>query len=375
MNIDVLPTVIYSNMMGMTIFALLLISKKRMHLQTKYLCGLLILLLFHIVGELIVFSGAYVYVPSLVGLQFPIRMLLGPALFLYASATMLPNIKPTMRTYGLALSGPLLVVLIMLPFALGFSAEEKLALADPATRNPEHFRIALMTCTAAMVMFILFTGGYLVAALRLHARHRIQLMERFSSIEKRSLDWFRVVLFLWGAAWLFYAVEYFLGFMRIQWFGTGIVLPIIEAIVLMVFAHLALKQKILSDNDKEKTPENTARSTALPEEKLTEIARQLQQVMEQDKLYLEDDLSLKRLSETLEVSENYISETLSQKLSTNFFHFVNRYRIEHAQHLLTTTQQSISTIMYEVGFNSKTTFNTAFKKNVGITPSAFRKQQ
>ena len=374
MNIDIVPTVIYSNTMGITVFAILQTRKKHKHPQTAYLRGLLALLLVHIVGELIVFTGAYVYIPSLVGAQFPIRMLLGPALFFYASATMLPDHKPSASGYLLALSGPLLVIAIMLPFIFGFSATEKLALADPATRNPEHFRIALMTCTAAMVLFIVFTGAYLVATLRLHTRHQRQLMARFSSIEKQSLNWFRMVLYLWGAAWLFYAVEYFLGFMQLRWFGTGIVLPIVEAVILMVFAHLALKQPILKNDEKANKATETTRAAVLPNDKMMAIAHKLKTAMVQDKLYLEEELSLKRLSEALEESENHLSETLSQQLNTNFFNFVNSYRIQHAKQLLKTTQQPISTILYDVGFNSKSTFNTAFKKSVGITPSAFRKQ-
>lgn len=87
---------------------------------------------------------------------------------------------------------------------------------------------------------------------------------------------------------------------------------------------------------------------------------------------MEEDLSLKRLSEATEVSENHISETLSQHLQTNFFRYVNGYRIELAKRLLATTSKNVSTIAYDVGFNSKSTFNSAFKRSSGMTPTAFR---
>lgn len=89
---------------------------------------------------------------------------------------------------------------------------------------------------------------------------------------------------------------------------------------------------------------------------------------------MQDDLSLNRLSESIAVSDNHISETLSQYLSTNFFHFVNGFRIEEAKKRLHDKEKQVSTIAYEVGFNSKSTFNTAFKKFVGTTPSAYRNQ-
>jgi AraC-like DNA-binding protein len=104
------------------------------------------------------------------------------------------------------------------------------------------------------------------------------------------------------------------------------------------------------------------------------IAGKLNKEMAANKLFMEEDLSLNRLSLAISVSENHISETLSQYLNTNFFHFVNGFRIEEAKQLLQNTGSLVSTITFEVGFNSKSTFNTAFKKSLGITPSSYRKQ-
>ncbi len=96
--------------------------------------------------------------------------------------------------------------------------------------------------------------------------------------------------------------------------------------------------------------------------------------MQNDLLYLEDDLSLKKLSESMSVSENHISETLSQFLDTNFYHFVNKFRVEHAERNLLSSNKTIAEIAFASGFNSKSTFNTAFKKITGLTPTAFRNQ-
>ncbi len=374
MKVDVVSTVVYSAMMGMTLFALLTAALKPRHRQTNYLILLLALLLIHILGELYIFTGAYQYIPALAGAQFPIRVLLGPALYFYAFATMAPDGGLPAKAFFMAALGPLLVIIAMTPFAVGLSSEEKLALADPLTRDPDQFKLALFTCSVAMLIFVVFTGAYLFAAVKLHRQHRSQLMARFATIEQRSLDWFRVVLLLWGGAWLMYALEFIMNFIGWRWIGSGVVLPLMEACVLMAFCYLALNQSVLAESDKALPPSEDARTATLSDERMALISEKLNKAMAEEKLFLQEDLSLNRLSAAIEISENHISETLSQHLNTNFFQFVNGFRIEAAKALLQSTDSLVSTIAYEVGFNSKSTFNTAFKKSSGLTPTSFRKQ-
>lgn len=370
---DVFATVIYSIMLGMTVFALLENHNKPKLRQTQFLSGLFVLLMLHQLGELYIFTGFYQFAPVLAGFQMPLRMLLGPALFFFAYATMSPQKSLPKNAYRLALLGPVLVIVAISPFLFGISSEEKLALAKPETRDPDLWRIAVYTCTFGMFIFIVFTATYLVATLKMHSKHREQLMERFASIEKRSMDWFRGALFLWGGAWLLYASEYLMGFMGIRWFGTGIVLPTVEALVLLVFAHMAIKQPVLEESDRGPAQTEQPKSYSLTESRMQENANALDKAMADDKLFLEEDLSLKRLSEVTNVTENHISETLSQYLNSNFFLYVNGFRVEEAKQLLKTTDKQVATVAYESGFNSKSTFNNVFKKTVGTTPTAFRK--
>lgn len=372
--IKLFPTIIYSIMLGTIVFALMGCLSKPTSRQTGFLAAVLVLLLFHVCGELLVYTGAYVYAPSLVGAQFPLRVLLGPMLYFYARATMSLHSELHPRHILMALSGPIIVIAAMLPFVLGFSAQEKLALADPLTRNPEHFKIARLSCLMAMLIFVVYTTGYLAAALKLHKHHSQQLMERFSAIEQRSVKWFSAVLWIWGAVWLFYAVEYTLVFSGFRWIGSGVLFPLLEASILMVFVHFALKQHVLREADKSSPTPEEVRVPTLKPERMQLIASKLHEIMAQKELYKEEDLSLNRLSDAVSCSENHISETLSQHLNSNFFQFVNGYRVEAAQQLLKTTDKLITTIAYDVGFNSKSTFNSAFKKVTDMTPSAWRNQ-
>jgi AraC-like DNA-binding protein len=64
---------------------------------------------------------------------------------------------------------------------------------------------------------------------------------------------------------------------------------------------------------------------------------------------------------------------LNQELGTTFYELVNRLRIEHAKRLLMSdVERNVLDVALEVGFNAKSTFNTAFKRHAGMTPSEFR---
>ena len=283
--VNLFPTVIYSCMMGMTIFALLEVFNRPNERQNVFLKGLLLLLLIHLAGELFIYSGAYVYAPALAGAQFPFRVLLGPALYFYAHATMSADKKIGKQLWALTLSGPLLVLLAMLPFIFMISPAEKLALANPLTRDPELWQIAVFTCLSTTFVFISFTVIFLIMALKLHNTHRQQLLERFSDIEQRSVDWFRPILLIWGTVWLMYAVEFSLGALGWFWFGSGKLLPVLEVFALAIFIQKALSQKVLNETEKGLPRANQTRAALLSAERMQLIASKLEHAMKEVKLF------------------------------------------------------------------------------------------
>ena len=96
--------------------------------------------------------------------------------------------------------------------------------------------------------------------------------------------------------------------------------------------------------------------------------------MEQQRPYLDPDMSLSRLARRSGIAAKNLSALINQRHGLHFFDFLNRYRVEHAQELLTHSDHSVTEILYASGFNAKSTFNNAFRKHVGMTPSAYRKK-
>ena len=96
--------------------------------------------------------------------------------------------------------------------------------------------------------------------------------------------------------------------------------------------------------------------------------------MDEQRPYLDPDLSLERLSRRSGIGSKTLSALINQRHGAHFFDYINRFRIDHAKGLLVDNGQTITDILYASGFNSKSTFNTAFRKHTGMTPSAFRRE-
>lgn len=105
---------------------------------------------------------------------------------------------------------------------------------------------------------------------------------------------------------------------------------------------------------------------------LKDLELRLNRLMGQDKIYRQEDLTLIRLAEALEISAHQLSEFLNNKRQMNFSKFVNSYRVEEAaQILLRENQANILSVAYQVGFNSRANFNLAFKQFMNVAPRDF----
>ncbi len=120
------------------------------------------------------------------------------------------------------------------------------------------------------------------------------------------------------------------------------------------------------------------RKATLPaaDEENNEALRRLRSHMKTEAPYLEPSLSIYDLSKQLNLPTKELSVLINHNLNQHFFDFVNEYRIKKAMEILADASKSdltILEILYEVGFNSKSSFNTAFKKYTKQTPTQYRK--
>lgn len=107
---------------------------------------------------------------------------------------------------------------------------------------------------------------------------------------------------------------------------------------------------------------------------LDAIITRLHEIMEDEKAFADEDLTLNDLARDLDIGPHQLSQILNNRIRKNFNTFVNEYRVEEAKRLLREEpDRSILSIGAAAGFNSTTTFNTVFARHTGLSPRQYRK--
>lgn len=105
------------------------------------------------------------------------------------------------------------------------------------------------------------------------------------------------------------------------------------------------------------------------------IRNKLQDLFVTEKIYREEKLSLRELSERMDLSSHQLSEFLNMEIKLSFYQYTNLYRVKEAKEKIEKEpERSLLAIAYDVGFGSKSTFNEAFKKETGTTPREYREK-
>lgn len=231
-----------------------------------------------------------------------------------------------------------------------------------------------------MISLILFQALFYTGLSYFTIRKHQKKIQNFSSnTEGINLNWLEYIIFtIFSVSIIFVIYNLFYDSTSLNVFINIIFLAVIYFV-----AYYSLKQKEiypLEEKQREELisiPENETeelKRKLIPDEELQKIKNLLETIMETQKPYLDSELNLIKLSELASVSTHHLSYVINAGFQKNFFQYVNEYRIEHAKKLLkdNTSKLSILGIAYESGFNSKTSFNTTFKKFTNITPSEFK---
>ncbi|MCP4218690.1 MAG: AraC family transcriptional regulator, partial [bacterium] len=105
------------------------------------------------------------------------------------------------------------------------------------------------------------------------------------------------------------------------------------------------------------------------------LLKRITEGMEKDKLYTDSSLTVRKLAKQLSLTQRDVSRVINERLNKNFNDFLNHYRVEETKKLLTDSKNKeiqILDIAFQVGFNSKSSFNSVFKKFTGLSPSQYR---
>jgi AraC-like DNA-binding protein len=243
--------------------------------------------------------------------------------------------------------------------------------------------------------------SYWCACLLSLRRFGSELRTQFSSIERRTFGWLKWMLAVNLCMWLLWIVSLSLDRPWAIWLDR---LAIPGGFYLLAYLGLrqptvfggrtafvptaprpaggneaaGIDQLVGNRSQAETLPAMRYARSGLPRKRLPELRERLETLMQMDKPWLENDLTLNDLSERLGVSTHHLSQLLNEEIGMTFFDFINSRRIREVQRCLADPAyggQTILAIALASGFNSKAAFNTVFKQQTGTTPSRFRQHR
>ncbi|MDH5476505.1 MAG: AraC family transcriptional regulator [Cyclobacteriaceae bacterium] len=114
----------------------------------------------------------------------------------------------------------------------------------------------------------------------------------------------------------------------------------------------------------------------IPQEEVGTIKEKITTLLENQKIFYQPNLTLNEVASAIGYSERVVSYVIKKTLADNFYDLINGYRILDAKRIFKESSDqklTVLEILYQVGFNSKSSFNTEFKKKTGMTPTEYRK--
>lgn len=259
--------------------------------------------------------------------------------------------------------------------------------ADLTEDHPALERIGLIILAILLgdVVFKIMVGTYLFHIIRRLKTYHRRLKDVFASTENRELTWIWVIAFSGVVYWLFsigLSISIWLGLSNeAQASKAGSFFENLALLALFWIIGIwglrqcpgLIRSPVVDPPEPEGPKGQKYEKSALDNERAARIARKIESAMSQDLLYREPNLCLWDLAKHIAVTSHYVSQTLNMQLNSSFFDYVNRWRIKDAVEQLTSTDETILVICYDVGFNSRSAFYKAFKRETGKTPSDLRK--
>ena len=345
----------------------LLLTLKRGNKTANRLLGILMLLFsLSISGFLLLRTGTYKYFPFIIGIPSTVLFLFGPMFLFYVKELTFKNFKfkPSDLLHFIPFAA---LIIYKLPLYFG-TITQKMEYLKSFTDSPVHLSIL------AMQIVHLFIYIYYVN--KMLNDYETEIKNTKSSLEKINLNWIRfginAFIFIFGLMAVF-IVLFFAGFRLYDHFNN--IIPVLVSIAILSIGYLGLSKPIIITEEQENNRSKKYEKSTLTPERSEVYLKKLIKVIDEKKPFLESDLTLQKLADMIALPPYHLSQIINERMNQNFFDFINSYRVEEAKLLLADPRSELLTVLAiaeEVGFNSKSSFNNAFKKCTSMTPTQYR---
>ena len=350
------------------LLGLFLISTSRGNIIANKFLGVFFLLwAIDFLDGVLMLGGFFIEYPNAALWTDPLILLYGPIIYIYTRFQTHQNAVLNKKD-----------ILHLLPWFLFFLSTFFIYHLQPTDLKIKILRevVEMEQTPGTLIVFMVLYLHFIIYifASKSKIKHAIQRIEEYYA--NHNLSWLNSFLNVLLLVLIISTVSSLMqfGFSR---YYFELSLTIVLLITTLFVGYLVLKAMdspaVLIPNEMEK---NYAGQEISIEESEA-IAEKIRWNMNNEKLYLEPEFNLKDLSEHIGESTRRVSQVLNETMKTRFFDLVNNYRIDAAKELLLDSSdpsRTILEVLYTVGYNSKSSFNTQFKKKTGITPSEFVRQ-
>jgi AraC-like DNA-binding protein len=296
----------------------------------------------------------------------PAFWVVSPLLYFYVQSLCFSNFKFQIKDlFHLA---PAFILFLMIGLAFitaGNKSISEIEYIKDIFRNDEQSFIKIFLMYSQFLI-------YNVLSLNVISAYRKRLKMQVSSIYKIFLTWLKIVIIGFMIAWI---VNLIINLLFLFHVVVNYDFSTISFLAFLVFFNV-LFFKGWTQSDLFTGVEETRKyqSSGLTESETEKLLIHLSNYIEKERPYLDPELSLKKLSDSIAIPMRQLSQLINENMGSNFYDYINSYRIEMAKKLLIISEKekTISEIFYESGFNTKSSFNTAFKKETTLTPTEFR---
>jgi AraC-like DNA-binding protein len=221
-------------------------------------------------------------------------------------------------------------------------------------------------------------ASYLVASAMALVVYRERLKDIYSSIEKIDLSWCNLLLIGFAAMWMTDLLGWILYSLHAVSPFVSQTFFIVSLLINLSFTlAVAYRGLVRSEGFSGIYAPAKYAATLMKESDCKAIIQKLTSCVENEKLYLRASLTVDDLSKRVKIPTKQLSQAIHTGLRKNFYDFINAYRIDEAKKRICDKcyeNQTLLAVAFDAGFNSKSVFNAAFKKQTGITPKEYRRR-
>ena len=331
----------------------------------------------------ILYENVFTIYPQYAGILDTLFFLQLPLIYLYIKSASFKDFR--LSKIDLVHLIPFVLINIITVFSYHILPfESKKAILDGGMRELQGVMYVMFAFLGIQMII------YFVLSFKEINKYRQIVNENYSDLGKYNYRWIRQLLYIFVFILAMTVIKNFAwSFIMVELHNTVFLfLKVLVLIFINWVIYIALKRPYLfSGVDsqiellKEFIKEREVLNKTIDRDQLSnheiELQRKLEQCMHDKKPYLHPELTLHNLAAQIDVPTRELSIFINKFYRVHYFDFINSYRIDDAIEILAdpaNKKVTVLEIMFEVGFNSKSSFNTAFKKHTGFTPTSYRKK-